>query len=494
MTKDNNNNKQIVVVGAGHVGLIAGACLADWGHHVTCVDVDRDRIKLLNQGGVPIYEPGLYEIVARTVGAGRLSFSTHMETALKACDAAFIAVGTPQGPDGEADLSYVFASARQIAQAINPRAVIATKSTVPVGTGDVIERLVREARPNARIAVASNPEFLREGAAVMDFLAPDRVVIGAEDARAAAILKAIYHPIAARGLPVVVTRRRSAELIKYASNAFLATKIAFINEIADLCEAVDADVSDIARGMGLDRRIGPHFLQAGPGYGGSCFPKDTIALMRTAQEHGVDLKIVEHTIASNAARKRRMVMKVKAHLDGSLRDKRVAVLGLTFKADTDDVRESPAIPLIEMLQRSGADVCAHDPQGMEQAKTVLSDVAFFADPYECARQADAVVLMTEWESLKRLDLTRLAAVMRRPVLVDLRGMYDPKAAAAHGFAVETIGRAGIGLPATGGSRPAYFLPAVVTANGHGNGKLAAAYGGLQLGLRDGEEPRPDGAQ
>jgi len=438
------NSKRITVVGAGYVGLVTGACFADWGHQVTCVDIDPRKIDTLNSGGVPIYEPGLAEVIARAVEAGNLTFSTRVEPSVRGCDAAFIAVGTPPSKtDGDADLSFVFSSAKQIAAAMNPNAIIVTKSTVPVGTGDIVERLVRQARPDARIAVASNPEFLREGTALVDFNKPDRVVIGAEDQHARDVLSAIYAPVAEMNRPIVMTRRRSAELIKYASNAFLATKITFINEMADLCEAVDADVADIALGMGLDSRIGPHFLHAGPGYGGSCFPKDTLALVRTAQEHGVCMQIVEQTVASNAARKRRMGRKVQHLLHGSVQNKRIAVLGLTFKAETDDMRDSPSIPLIEMLKRGGADIAAYDPQGIEQAKAILGDIAYYSDPYECARGADAVVFMTDWENLKHLDLARLASIMRAPVMVDLRRIYDPEAAASQGFAVETVGRTGI---------------------------------------------------
>ena len=459
--------KRIAVVGTGYVGLVAGACFADWGHRVVCVDVDRHRIEMLNHGGVPIYEPGLQEVIMRAAHAGNLSFSIDITQAVQECDAAFIAVGTPpRKSDGEADLSFVFESARQIAAAINPHAVIVTKSTVPVGTGDHVERLVRQVRPEARIAVVSNPEFLREGSAIVDFTHPDRVVIGTEDENAKTILAAIYESIEKIGRPIIFTRRRSAELIKYASNAFLATKITFINEMSDLCEAVDADVADIALGMGLDSRIGPHFLHAGPGYGGSCFSKDTLALGRTAQENGGGLRIVEETVAANSARKRRMALKVQHLLHGSVEDKRIAVLGLTFKADTDDMRESPSIPMIELLQRSGAEVRAYDPQGIEQARAVLTGVEFYLDPYECARGADAVVFMTDWETLKHLDLGRLASIMRTPVMVDLRRLYNAEEAARQGFAVETIGRLGIEPHPMAAYEPTFLIPDIAAGTGH----------------------------
>jgi len=452
-------NMRIAVVGTGYVGLVAGACLAEWGHRVICVDHDVARIEGLRRGVIPIYEPGLEEIVARTVRSERLSFTTSIAEAVVECDAAFIAVGTPsRKTDGAADLSFVLDCAREIAQHIDPKGVIVNKSTVPVGTGDVVERLVRRTRKDVAIPVVSNPEFLREGTAITDFMEPDRVVIGTSDAQARMTMQAIYRPAELRGHPIVVTRRRSAELIKYASNAFLAAKITFINEMADLCEAVDADVADIALGMGLDHRIGPHFLHAGPGYGGSCFPKDTLALVTTAQEHGVSLRLVEETVLANGARKRRMAMKVRHVLHGSVEGKRIAILGLTFKADTDDMRESPAIPLIEMLQRSGAVIRAHDPKGMENARTLLSDVTFHCDPYDCAEDADAVVFVTEWEALKHLDLARLAAAMRSPVMIDLRRLYPVEEAARQGFTVETIGRSGLEPHPISTFEPSFLMP------------------------------------
>jgi len=449
----------ITVIGTGYVGLVAGACFADWGHQVICVDHDAGRIAGLNHGRVPIYEPGLDKILARATRSGNLSFSTDTIGAVKSSQAVFIAVGTPpRKSDGEADLSFVHQCASDIATALRPGALVVTKSTVPVGTGDVIERILRQARQDDAIPVVSNPEFLREGSAIGDFCEPDRVVIGTEDEAARAVLRNIYQPIARRGHRILFTRRRSAELIKYASNAFLAAKITFINEMADLCEVADADVGDIALGMGLDRRIGPHFLHAGPGYGGSCFPKDTLALVRTAQEYGVSLRLVEETVQANTARKRRMAQRVRHILDGSVENKRIAILGLTFKADTDDMRDSPSIPLIELLQRSGAVVHAHDPEGMEQARRILPNVTYHDDPYDCARGADAIVFLTDWEALKHLDLARLAAVMRHPVMLDLRRIYDPEEAARQGFVIETVGRSGLEPHPLSTFQPSYLLP------------------------------------
>ena len=435
--------KKLAVVGTGYVGLVAGACFAQMGHHVLCVDIDAERIDMLKQGGIPIYEPGLDTLVHQGVAAGRLTFTTRIADAAT-CDAAFIAVGTPpRKTDGEADLSFVYECAGELAAVLRSGAVIVDKSTVPVGTGDMVERIVRKTRPGVTIHVASNPEFLREGSAITDFMRPDRIVIGCNEKAAEAVLSAVYAPLVAEGYRLIKTRRRSAELIKYASNAFLATKITFINEMADLCEAVDADVADVALGMGTDSRIGPQFLQAGPGYGGSCFPKDTLALVRTSQEFGVHLRIVEETVAANSARKRRMAQKVRHILHGEVDGKKISVLGLTFKADTDDMRDSPSIPLIELLQRAGADVHAYDPEGIEQAKKVLTNVTYHLDPYQCSQGADAVVIMTDWESIKHIDLARLSGVMRSHILIDLRRVYPPEEAAKHGFSVETIGRTGL---------------------------------------------------
>jgi UDPglucose 6-dehydrogenase len=467
-------SKKIAMIGTGYVGLVAGACFAQMGHRVTCVDIDTDRVNLLNNGDIPIYEPGLDMIVAEMVKAGRLGFTTGIADAVKDCDAAFIAVGTPpRKTDGEADLAFVHESARQIAKSIKPGSVIVTKSTVPVGTGDTIEHIVRKCRPDTGISVASNPEFLREGTAIKDFMEPDRVVIGCDHPDAEKILSAIYASLEAKGYPVVRTKRRSAELIKYASNAFLASKITFINEMADLCEAVDADVADIALGMGLDSRIAPHFLHAGPGYGGSCFPKDTLALIRTAQEYGVNLRLVEETVAANTARKRRMARKVSQVMHGEVADKKIAILGLTFKADTDDMRDSPSVPVIELLQRAGAFVHAFDPEGIEQAKKILRDVVYHDDAYQCADGADAVVFMTDWDVLKHLDLGRLARGMKHRVMIDLRRIYPPEEAAKHGFTVETIGRSGLEPHPIGAYEPQWLASDIAVRTGARTGGAVA---------------------
>lgn len=436
--------RKISIIGAGYVGLVAGSCLADLGHKVTCIEHDHRRLDNLRSGLLPIYEPGLQQIIDRAVAAGNLSFSSDIGRSVSECDAVFIAVGTPQRKaDGEADLRFVFDSAAEIARSIRPGAIIVTKSTVPIGTGDAIARLVAKIRPDVHIPIASNPEFLREGSAIKDFMEPDRIVIGCEDDVSEALLTEIYAPLTDRGHPLVCTRRRSAELTKYAANAFLATKITFINEMADLCEALDADVADIALGIGLDHRINPYFLHAGPGYGGSCFPKDTLALVRTAQEYGVPLRLVEETVIANDARKRRMAMKVRRILHGDVSGKRIAVLGLTFKADTDDMRESPSIPFIELLQRAGAQIHAYDPQGIDQARRIFHGVSFHDDIYQCATDADAVVILTDWDAVKHVDLAKLASVMKNAVMIDLRRVYPPEEAARQGFVVETIGRSGL---------------------------------------------------
>ncbi|MDQ3559530.1 MAG: UDP-glucose/GDP-mannose dehydrogenase family protein, partial [Pseudomonadota bacterium] len=375
----------ITMIGTGYVGLVTGACLADWGHQVVCADKDAGKIADLLRGRMPIYEPGLEALVARNAASGRLSFTLDVAAAVAPADAVFIAVGTPpRHGDGDADMSFVYAAAKEIAAAATGRTVVVTKSTVPVGTGDVVERLMAVARPDAKISVVSNPEFLREGTAIADFQRPDRVVIGTDDPRARDVMMEIYRPLEAAGTPIVVTQRRTAELIKYAANAFLATKITFINEMADLCEQVGADIQDVSLGVGLDHRIGAEFLNAGPGYGGSCFPKDTLALLRTAQDFGVGLRLVEQTVAVNNARKRHMARKVIAAAGGSVEGLTVAVLGLTFKPNTDDMREAPSVSLIAALQRAGARIRAHDPQGMQHAKAILEDVTFHDDPYQCA--------------------------------------------------------------------------------------------------------------
>ena len=434
---------RVAMIGTGYVGLVSGACFADFGHHVTCVDKAADKIAALKRGEMPIYEPGLDALVAGNVRAGRLSFTTDLKEAVKTAQAIFIAVGTPsRRGDGHADLSYVYDAAREIAAALAGYAVVITKSTVPVGTGDEVERIIRETRPDAQFAVVSNPEFLREGAAIRDFKLPDRIVVGTDDERAKQVMNELYRPLYLNASPIITTDRRSAELIKYAANAFLATKITFINEIADLCEKVGADVQHVARGIGLDNRIGSKFLHAGAGYGGSCFPKDTVALIKTGQDHNAPLRIVETVAAVNDARKRAMARKVTAALGTSLRGKTIAVLGLTFKPNTDDMRDAPSIPLITALQDMGAKVRAYDPVGMDQAKAVLSDVTYCKDPYACAEQADALVIVTEWEQFRALDLDQLKRVMKSPVLVDLRNIYLPDEMIQRGFTYESVGRPG----------------------------------------------------
>jgi UDPglucose 6-dehydrogenase len=433
---------RVAMIGSGYVGLVSGACFADFGHDVTCVDKDAGKITALNAGAVPIYEPGLNELLAANAKAGRLKFTTDLTAAVKDADAVFIAVGTPsRRGDGHADLSYVFDVAREIAAALDGFTVVITKSTVPVGTGDEVERIIGETRPGVDVAVVSNPEFLREGAAIRDFKHPDRIVIGSDNARAREVMTELYRPLYLNRSPLLFTDRRTAELIKYAANAFLATKITFINEIADLAEKVGADVQEIARGIGLDNRIGSKFLHAGPGYGGSCFPKDTLALLKTGQDHGAPLRVVEAVVAVNDARKRAMARKVSTALGGDIRGKTVAVLGLTFKPNTDDMREAPSIPLITALQDMGAAVRAYDPVGMEQAKGFLSGVTYCSDAYDSAEGASALVIVTEWEQFRALDFARLKTVMERPVLVDLRNIYRADEIARHGFAYESVGRA-----------------------------------------------------
>src|SRR5438876_460295 len=414
---------RIAMIGTGYVGLVSGACFADFGHQVTCVDKDGDKIAALLRGEIPIFEPGLDALVASNVKAGRLNFATDLKAPVAEADAVFIAVGTPsRRGDGHADLSYVHAAAREIAGALSGFTVVVTKSTVPVGTGDEVERLIRETNKTADFTVASNPEFLREGAAIRDFKFPDRIVIGTSDDRARKVLSDIYRPLSRNQAPLMFTARRTAELIKYAANAFLATKITFINEIADLAEEVGADVQEVARGIGLDNRIGAKFLHPGPGFGGSCFPKDTRALLKTAQDKNVPLRVVEAVIAANDIRKRAMARKVAAAFGGSLRGKTIAVLGLTFKPNTDDMREAPSIPLATALQDMGAQVRAFDPVGMEQAKAVLPDVTYCDGAYDCAEGADGLVIVTEWEQFRALDLEQIKQRMACPVLVDLRNI------------------------------------------------------------------------
>ena len=432
---------RIAMIGTGYVGLVSGACFADFGHHVTCVDKDEAKIAALQHGQIPIFEPGLDALVAANVKAGRLDFTTDLSGPVAEADAVFIAVGTPsRRGDGHADLSYVYAAAKEIAAVVNGFTVVITKSTVPVGTGDEVERLIREANPDADVAVASNPEFLREGAAIRDFKFPDRIVVGTSDERARKAIGEIYRPLSLNQAPVMYTERRTAELIKYAANAFLATKITFINEIADLAEKVGADVQDVARGIGMDNRIGSKFLHAGPGFGGSCFPKDTRALVKIALDHDAPLRIVEAVLNVNDNRKRAMARKVAHALGGHLRGKTVAVLGLTFKPDTDDMREAPSIPLVTGLLDLGATVRAFDPVGMDAAKAELPDITYCEDAYDCAAGADALVIVTEWVQFRALDLDRLKAVMQQPVLIDLRNVYRPEEMAAAGFVYEGVGR------------------------------------------------------
>ncbi|WP_457488071.1 UDP-glucose dehydrogenase family protein [Tardiphaga sp. P5_C10] len=432
---------RIAMIGTGYVGLVSGACFADFGHNVICVDKDSSKIDALLRGEIPIFEPGLDALVASNVKSGRLGFSLDLSEAVKTADAVFIAVGTPsRRGDGHADLSYVHAAAREIAANLRDFTVVITKSTVPVGTGDDVERIIREANPDADVAVASNPEFLREGAAIRDFKHPDRIVVGTDDERARTVISEIYRPLYLNQAPIMYTGRRTAELIKYAANAFLATKITFINEIADLAERTGADVQDVARGIGLDNRIGAKFLHAGPGFGGSCFPKDTRALVKTGQDYDAPLRIVEAVLTVNDNRKRAMARKVSAALGGNLRGKTVGVLGLTFKPNTDDMREAPSIPLITALQDLGATVQAYDPVGMEQARHELPDITYCDDAYACATGADALVIVTEWEQFRALDLAQVKQKMKQPVIVDLRNIYRPEEMEKAGFTYESVGR------------------------------------------------------
>jgi UDPglucose 6-dehydrogenase len=432
---------KITMIGSGYVGLVSGACFADFGHDVICVDKDASKIDALLDGRIPIFEPGLDSLVAKNVAAGRLAFTTELAPAVAGADAVFIAVGTPsRRGDGHADLAYVYAAAEEVAQAIQGFTVIVDKSTVPVGTGDEVERIVRAANPGADFAVISNPEFLREGAAIDDFKRPDRVVIGGDDPRALEVMRQIYRPLVIGRSPVIEMSRRGAELTKYAGNAFLATKITFINEIADLCEKVGADVYEVARGIGLDNRIGAKFLHPGPGYGGSCFPKDTLALLKTASDFGAPQRIVETVVAVNDQRKRAMGEKVIDALGGDARGKTVAVLGLTFKQNTDDMRDSPAIAIIETLQQAGAAIRAYDPEGMEQAKLVLKDIDYRPNAYDTADGADALVIITEWDAFRALDLPRLRQLLKSPILVDLRNIYARALAEGAGFSYTAIGR------------------------------------------------------
>ena len=434
---------RVAMIGTGYVGLVSGACLADFGHYVTCVDKDAGKIAALQRREIPIYEPGLDRVVETNAREGRLTFTTDLEKPVADADAVFIAVGTPsRRGDGHADLSYVRAVAREIAVNMRGFTVVITKSTVPVGTGDEVERIIQEASPDADFAVVSNPEFLREGAAIQDFKHPDRIVIGTDDLRARQVMAELYRPLYLNQAPLLHTGRRAAELIKYAANAFLATKITFINEIADLCEQLGADVQDVARGIGLDNRIGSKFLHVGPGFGGSCLPKDILALVKTAQDQETPLRVVETVASVNDARKRAMARKVAGAV-GNLRGKTIAVLGLTFKPNTDDMREAPSIPLVTALLDFGARVRAYDPVGIEQARSLLPDVTFCDGPYACAHGADAVVIVTEWEQFRALDLDRLKAALATPILIDLRNIYQPEEMIGRGFIYESVGRSRI---------------------------------------------------
>ena len=431
---------RVAMIGTGYVGLVSGARFADFGHDIVCIDKDAGKIDRLLKGEIPIFEPGLDDLVERNVREGRLSFTLDGAAAIKAADAVFIAVGTPtRRGDGHADLSYVYAAAEEVAGLIDGFTVIVTKSTVPVGTGDEVEAIIRKTRPDAQFAVVSNPEFLREGAAIEDFKRPDRVVVGTDDERAKAVMNELYRPLFLNETPIVFTGRRTSELIKYAANAFLAMKITFINEMADLCEAVGADVQQVAKGIGLDKRIGGKFLNAGPGYGGSCFPKDTLALVRTASDAGAPVKLIEATVAVNDARKKAMAGKVAKAVDGDLKGKTVGVLGLTFKPNTDDMRDAPSLDIIPALQALGATVQAFDPEGHE-ARQMLKDVAFKANAYEAVEGADAVVIITEWDQFRALDLDRMKLLMKTPTVIDLRNIYRPEDMRARGFRYTSVGR------------------------------------------------------
>jgi UDPglucose 6-dehydrogenase len=432
---------RIAMIGAGYVGLVSGACFSDFGHHVICIDKDEEKIAALKSGIIPIHEPGLADLVASNVRQGRLTFDDEVKSAVGSADVVFIAVGTPsRRGDGHADLSYVFAAAREIARALSKFSVVVTKSTVPVGTSDEVERLMREENPEAEFAVVSNPEFLREGAAIRDFKHPDRIVIGTDDPRARKVIAEVYRPLHLNAPPILYTDRRTAELTKYAANSFLATKVAFINEIADLAEKVGANIQEVARGIGLDNRIGSKFLHAGPGFGGSCFPKDTMALIKTGQDNETPLRIIETVVAVNDQRKRAMARKVANAIGGNLRGKSIAVLGVTFKPNTDDMRDAPSIPLITALQDMGAQVRAFDPVGMPQAKKMLENVTFCDDAYDCAKGAHALVIVTEWEQFRALDLEEIASIMASSVIVDLRNIYSPEEVIRNGFHYCGIGR------------------------------------------------------
>lgn len=432
---------RVTMIGTGYVGLVSGACFADFGHTVTCVDKDARKIEKLQAGSMPIFEPGLDVLVTKNVRGQRLFFSTEAASSVREADAVFIAVGTPsRRGDGHADLSYVYAAAAEIADLIEGFTVIVTKSTVPVGTGDEVERIIRERRPDAEFAVVSNPEFLREGAAIDDFKRPDRVVVGTEDAQAQAIMRELYRPLFINETPMLFTGRRTSELIKYAANAFLAVKITFINEMADLCEKVGADVQQVAKGIGLDKRIGSKFLHAGPGYGGSCFPKDTLALTKTATDNDTPIRIVETVVAVNAARKKAMAKRIVAAMGGSAKGKTVAILGLAFKPNTDDMRDAPSLDIVPDLLAAGAKVRVFDPESMEEAKPLLEGAFFCDGPYHAIENADAVAILTEWDQFRALDLRRMKQLLATPTVIDLRNIYNPDAMRKAGFSYSSIGR------------------------------------------------------
>ena len=432
---------KIAMIGTGYVGLVSGACFSEFGVEVVCVDKDEEKINKLKAGECPIYEPGLENLVANNVASKKLSFTTDLTTGVKGADAVFIAVGTPsRRGGGHADLSYVYSAAKEVAEAMDGYTVIVTKSTVPVGTGREVKRIVAEARPDAEFDVASNPEFLREGAAISDFMRPDRVVIGTETKRAADVLSELYRPLYLLETPIVQTTLETAELTKYAANTFLATKITFINEFADLCEKVGANVQDVARGIGLDGRIGNKFLHAGPGYGGSCFPKDTLALVQTAKDAGAPIRIVETVVDINEKRKTQIAGKVVAACGGSVADKTIAVLGLTFKPDTDDMRDSPSLVIVPELQKAGAKIQAFDPQGMKEAAHLFDDVVFCEGPYETMQGADVLVIVTEWNAFRALDFTRVKSLLKTPTLVDLRNIYNLDDMKREGFSYFSVGR------------------------------------------------------
>jgi UDPglucose 6-dehydrogenase len=432
---------RVTMMGAGYVGLVSGACFADFGHTVTCVDKDPGKIERLEQGVMPIFEPGLAELVASNVKEGRLFFTLNAREAIRTADAVFIAVGTPsRRGDGHADLSYVYAAAKEIAECMDGFTVVVTKSTVPVGTGDEVEEIIRKARPDAKFAVVSNPEFLREGAAINDFKRPDRIVVGADSEEAREVMRELYRPLFLNETPMLFTERRTSELIKYAANAFLAVKITFINEMADLCEKVGANVQDVSKGIGLDNRIGKKFLHAGPGYGGSCFPKDTLALTKTANDNGSPVRIVDTVVEVNNARKKAMAQRVIKAMGGSVKGKTIGVLGLAFKPNTDDMRDAPSLDIIPALQAAGARIKAYDPESMHEAGKALTEVEFCDGPYHAVDGADAMVLITEWDQFRALDLDRVKKLLKTPIVVDLRNVYQPSDMARRGFTYVSVGR------------------------------------------------------